>query len=90
METYLYFDINQDTRAFHFMGNPDETKHLIIANEQTVISPSWSIQIKVESQKIVKNQFILLVSNIKVNTTTSKDICDKNRKFSLKMLQLKK
>ena len=43
METYLYFDMAPDTRVFHFMGTPDETKHLVIANEQAAISPSWSI-----------------------------------------------
>lgn len=43
METYLYFDMRADTRTFHFMGKPDETKHLVVANEQAVISPSWSI-----------------------------------------------
>ena len=43
METYLYFDMDPDTRVFHFMGTPDETKHLVIGNEQAAISPSWSI-----------------------------------------------
>ncbi|MCU5331101.1 5-dehydro-4-deoxy-D-glucuronate isomerase [Bacillus wiedmannii] len=43
METYLYFDMKPDTRVFHFMGKPDETKHLIMKNEQATISPSWSI-----------------------------------------------
>ncbi|HHT7187372.1 TPA: 5-dehydro-4-deoxy-D-glucuronate isomerase [Bacillus cereus] len=43
METYLYFDMKEDTRVFHFMGTPDETKHLVVANEQAAISPSWSI-----------------------------------------------
>lgn len=43
METYLYFDMDSDTRVFHLMGKPNETKHLVIANEQAVISPSWSI-----------------------------------------------
>ncbi|ATW84746.1 5-dehydro-4-deoxy-D-glucuronate isomerase [Weizmannia coagulans] len=43
METYLYFDMEPDTRVFHFMGKPDETKHLILSSEQAVISPSWSI-----------------------------------------------
>lgn len=44
MEAYLYFDYGQeDTRVFHMMGKPDETKHLVVANEQAVISPSWSI-----------------------------------------------
>ncbi|WP_270165909.1 5-dehydro-4-deoxy-D-glucuronate isomerase [Paenibacillus sp. SYP-B4298] len=43
MEAYLYFDMNQDTRVFHFMGEPSETRHLVVANEQAIISPPWSI-----------------------------------------------
>lgn len=43
MEVYLYFDMDADTRVFHFMGKPEETRHLVVANEQAVISPSWSI-----------------------------------------------
>jgi len=44
MEAYVYFDFPQDdTRVFHLMGKPDETKNLVVANEQAVISPSWSI-----------------------------------------------
>jgi 4-deoxy-L-threo-5-hexosulose-uronate ketol-isomerase len=43
MEVYLYFDMEPDTRVFHFMGRPDETRHLVMKNEQAAISPSWSI-----------------------------------------------
>jgi 4-deoxy-L-threo-5-hexosulose-uronate ketol-isomerase len=43
MEAYLYFDLDQEARVFHFMGDPQETRHLVINNEQAVISPSWSI-----------------------------------------------
>ncbi len=43
MEAYLYFDMEKDTRVFHFHGKPNETRHLVLANEQAVISPSWSI-----------------------------------------------
>ncbi|MGO4936096.1 5-dehydro-4-deoxy-D-glucuronate isomerase [Fundicoccus sp. Sow4_H7] len=43
METYLYFDMEPDTRVMHFMGEPSATKHLVMANEQATISPSWSI-----------------------------------------------
>ncbi|MFC4324274.1 5-dehydro-4-deoxy-D-glucuronate isomerase [Litchfieldia salsa] len=43
MEVYLYFNMEPDTRAFHFMGKPDETRHLVMKNEQAAISPSWSI-----------------------------------------------
>ncbi|WIH21549.1 5-dehydro-4-deoxy-D-glucuronate isomerase [Photobacterium damselae] len=43
MEVYLYFDMNQDNVVFHYMGEPQETRHLVVHNEQAVISPSWSI-----------------------------------------------
>lgn len=43
MEVYLYFDMEPETRVFHFMGRPDETRHLVMKNEQAAISPSWSI-----------------------------------------------
>ena len=43
MEVYLYFGIPEDAYVCHFMGQPQETRHLIVRNEQAVISPSWSI-----------------------------------------------
>jgi 4-deoxy-L-threo-5-hexosulose-uronate ketol-isomerase len=43
MEVYLYFDMAEATRVFHFHGQPAESRHLVLANEQAVISPSWSI-----------------------------------------------
>jgi 4-deoxy-L-threo-5-hexosulose-uronate ketol-isomerase len=43
MEAYLYFDLPETARVFHMMGEPDETRHLIVANEQAVLSPAWSI-----------------------------------------------
>ncbi len=43
MEVYLYFDMPVDRVVFHMMGKPQETRHLIVRNEQAVISPSWSI-----------------------------------------------
>jgi len=42
-EFYMYFDMKPDTRVFHFMGEPSETRHLVVANEQAIISPGWSI-----------------------------------------------
>ncbi|MDN2453156.1 5-dehydro-4-deoxy-D-glucuronate isomerase [Lactobacillus sp. UCMA15818] len=44
METYMYFEFEEpDTKVFHFMGVPKQTKHVVLNNEQAVINPSWSI-----------------------------------------------
>lgn len=43
MEAYFYFDIAEDQRVFHFMGQPQETRHLLVANHEAIISPPWSI-----------------------------------------------
>ncbi|NRB20403.1 MAG: 5-dehydro-4-deoxy-D-glucuronate isomerase [Rhodobacteraceae bacterium] len=42
-EVYLYFDMQADTRVIHLMGEPTETRHLMVANEQAILSPGWSI-----------------------------------------------
>lgn len=42
-EIYLYFDLAADARVFHLMGEPQETRHLVVANEQAILSPGWSI-----------------------------------------------
>ncbi|SDE51787.1 4-deoxy-L-threo-5-hexosulose-uronate ketol-isomerase [Paracoccus isoporae] len=43
MEAYLYHGMDADARVLHLMGQPQETRHLFVANEQAVISPTWSI-----------------------------------------------
>lgn len=42
-EVYMYFDMADEDRVFHFMGQPEETRHLIVANREVVVSPSWSV-----------------------------------------------
>jgi len=42
-ECYLYFDVPEDARVIHLLGEPTETRHLVVADRQAVISPSWSI-----------------------------------------------
>ncbi|PZD93204.1 5-dehydro-4-deoxy-D-glucuronate isomerase [Paenibacillus sambharensis] len=42
-EVYFYFDMPEDGVVFHYMGEPQETRHLVVRNEQSIISPSWSI-----------------------------------------------
>ena len=43
MEVYLYFEIPEDAFVMHFMGEPAQTRHIVMRNEQAVISPSWSV-----------------------------------------------
>lgn len=43
MEAYFYFNLPGDEVVFHFMGEPTETRHIVVRNEQAVLSPSWSI-----------------------------------------------
>lgn len=43
MEAYFYFKVPLEQAVCHFMGEPQETRHIFMANEQAVISPSWSI-----------------------------------------------
>lgn len=43
MEVYLYFEMPEDAFVMHYMGEPTQTRHIVMRNEEAVISPSWSI-----------------------------------------------
>ncbi|MDF2539076.1 MAG: 4-deoxy-L-threo-5-hexosulose-uronate ketol-isomerase [Herbinix sp.] len=43
MEVYLYFELPEDAIVFHYMGEPAETRHIVMRNEEIVIAPSWSV-----------------------------------------------
>ena len=49
-EVYFYFEMAPDAVVFHLLGKPDETRHIVVRNEQAVIAPSWSIHSGVGSQ----------------------------------------
>jgi 4-deoxy-L-threo-5-hexosulose-uronate ketol-isomerase len=43
MEAYFYFDLPENQKVIHLMGEPAETRHLVVSNDQAIISPPWSI-----------------------------------------------
>jgi 4-deoxy-L-threo-5-hexosulose-uronate ketol-isomerase len=43
MEVYLYFNISEDSVVFHLIGQPEETRHIVVRDEEAVISPYWSV-----------------------------------------------
>lgn len=40
---YLYYGMPKDARVFHMLGRPEETRHVVVANEEVVVAPPWSV-----------------------------------------------
>ncbi|GAB7196867.1 5-dehydro-4-deoxy-D-glucuronate isomerase [Dickeya oryzae] len=74
MEVYFYFDMDEETAVFHMMGQPQETRHILVHNEQAVISPSWSIHSGVGTKRytfiwgmVGENQVFSDMDHVKVS-----------------------
>lgn len=52
-EVYMYFNLEPDSLVVHVMGKPDETRHIIVRNEQAVISPVWSLHAGVGTKNYI-------------------------------------
>lgn len=64
MEVYMYFDLTEESRVFHLMGPASETRDLVVADGQAVVSPSWSLHSGAETSAY----FLVIVGENKETT----------------------